>query len=189
MTESTTKKISFSYDPFNLMKIWMQRFVELFVQNKYYKAKQYACYDLLNDLTEEQLHEYIEEYRKRHNVEFVTLEDWEAETRLIWDVIYESDNFKNRELEYKKKGHGVTGLGVIYVPDGSYYDCEFAGHWAKVKQILLDRKPEYSEALEILEHKTRLNEYNGVTREELDVFILKNFEMVGASRKIENYLG
>ncbi|MGG3282762.1 hypothetical protein [Paenibacillus solani] len=181
--------LSFTYDPLALIRIVLQRFIEENIQGRYYRAKQYACYEYLNEnLNDDLLNEILSEFVKRHNLEAITLLDWREDARLIFDIIFERNDYKSVEVSFKRMGFGNTGLGVYDRQAGLFYECGMAHHWRTIRDIVRDSYPEKHEALEKLYCYSRLTEYGGFSREEIENFVMDNFELVGGMKSINEYL-
>ena len=142
------KTVKFTYDPLALVRIVLQRHVEENIQGKFYKAKQFACYEYLSKLSDDSLETLLREYTKRHNLEFITLENWKQDGELIFDIIFEQEVYRQLEIDFKKRGFGVTGLGVLDVGNNVFYDCEFVQHWSTIQHIVEKSYPRYAKALE-----------------------------------------
>ena len=182
-------KFNFTYDPLVLSRLTLQIYVEKFIEGKFYKAKQFACYDYLTNLTDSELETLLLEYVKRESLEHITFENWEDDAKKIFEIIFESKAFKELEFNFKKMGYGLTGLGVVDKSDNTFYDCGLTQHWKEIKNILQNKHPELYDALDELQFKSGCNvSSNGVTREYLDNFIIKNFELIGGSKDLEFYL-
>lgn len=182
------KTVKFTYDPLALVRIVLQRHVEENIQGKFYKAKQFACYEYLSKLSDESLENLLREYTKRHNLEFITLENWKQDGELIFEIIFEQENYRQLEIDFKKRGFGATGLGVLDVGNNVFYDCGFVQHWSTIQHIVEKSYPRYAKALEKMYIYERLEEFDGVTREELEHFITTNFELYGGSKPAKDYL-
>ena len=182
------KKISMSCDPMYLTKLLMQMYVEQFVQGKFYKAKQFACYEYLSDLSDDEIEEILFEFIEREKLEFITYDDWKYDMKVIWDIVSEKERYKAIETEFKKQGYGTTGFGVVDKSDNTFYDCKFAEHWKAVMEIVKEKYPEYNDALTTMYFHSDVDEYKGVTRLELDNFILDRFELIGNQKRLDDYL-
>ncbi|ALP38013.1 hypothetical protein ASL14_19285 [Paenibacillus sp. IHB B 3084] len=177
-----------SYDPLALVRIVLQRHVEETIEGKFYKAKQFACYDYLSNLSDEALEELLIEYMKRHNLEVITLADWRRDGKLIFDIIFEKPEYQQLEINFKKQGFGATGLGVFDVKSNIFYDCEFVRHWSTIQHIVKEAYPQYRGALQKMYMNENLMEFEGISRDELERFITTNFELCGGSKQIQEYL-
>lgn len=182
-----TRKLHFTYDPLSLVRLALDRYAEE-LEGKDTKAIQFARYDYLHTMTTEELEEYLQCYIEDENLDAITLEDWRKDSEFIFRYIYQSERYKSLEFHYKKKGHGITGMGVVDTSDNTFYDCGFTQHWQKVMQIIKEKYPQYHEALEEMNVDERLNEYNGIKRQELDQFIMERFELVGNNKPLDDYL-
>ncbi|ARF70734.1 hypothetical protein B7C51_25005 (plasmid) [Paenibacillus larvae subsp. pulvifaciens] len=181
--------LHFTCEPISLTKLLLQMYVEKHIEGENtVKAKQFACYEYLNTITDSELESLLEEYMTIENVEAITFEDWEKECGLIFNYIFKSNRYLEIELDYKKKGYSLTGLGVVDTSDNTFYDCAFAGHWQRIKEIMKDKYPELFEVLEELTCHSNEDSYNGVSRKELDNFILNRFKLIGGKNDLESYL-
>ncbi|MCY7486387.1 hypothetical protein [Paenibacillus alvei] len=182
------KTMHFTYDPLALVRIVLQRYVEEFVQGKQYKAKQFACYEFLRVMADEALEALVTEYAEKHSLQEITLADWRADARAMFEIIFEKEDYKKLENDYKRRGYGATGQGVFDRSENMFYDCGFTYHWTTIRKIIEQRYPSYQDALDVMYHNDEVAEHNGVSREELDNFIVDNFELVGATKPIYEYL-
>ncbi|MDY7989887.1 hypothetical protein UY286_04785 [Paenibacillus polymyxa] len=182
------KTLRLSYDPLALVQIVLQRHVEETIEGKFYKAKQFACYDYLSNLSDEALEELLIEYMKRHHLEVITLADWRCDGKLIFDIIFEKPEYQQLEINFKKRGFGATGLGVLDVANNVFYDCGFLHHWSTIRFIVEKSYSRYAKALEQMYINERLVEFEGISRDELEIFITTNFELYGGSKLIREYL-
>ncbi|MGX4583341.1 hypothetical protein [Paenibacillus chitinolyticus] len=180
--------LHFTYDPLALIRITLQRHVEETIQGNFYKAKQFACYEYLRLLSDDALEKLLVEYVDRHNLEAITLKDWKTDARLIFDIIFETEDYCKLELDYKRKGFGQTGYGVIDKSDNTFYNCSFGEHWAKIRQIVEQKYPELQDPLDAMYFDERLTEYEGVTRESIESFIISNFELTGGTKPVHEYM-
>lgn len=180
--------IKFTYDPLSLVRIVLQRYVEENIQGKFYKAKQFACYEYLSKLSDDSLENLLITYAKKHNLEFITLENWKQDGECIFEIIFEQDVYKELEIDFKKKGFGTTGLGVFDIKNNIFYDCDFIHHWSTIRHIIEKFYPQYSIALDRMYIDEKLEEYEGVKREELENFITTNFELYGGTKPINDYI-
>ncbi|MBP1308869.1 hypothetical protein JOD82_001889 [Paenibacillus sp. 1182] len=177
-------KVPFKSNPLALVRVALVQHVEEKVQGKFYKAKELACYTFLENLKDEILLIYIE----REGLSEITLEDWQKEAKLMFDVIYDREDYKGLEIKYKRQGFGTTGLGVYDKNADVFYDCAQVEHWSKIREIVEYKYTPMFKALDQLYFNSSLDEYEGYTREEVESFILNNFELVGESKRLDSYL-
>ncbi|QDS32499.1 hypothetical protein [Brevibacillus brevis] len=180
--------MKFTYDPIFITKTLLQSYVEKFVQGKFYKAKQFACYEFLRTMTDEELEGMLKQYMKDHSIECITFEKAWEECALIFEYVYKSERYKGLEFGFKKRGYGLTGMGVVDKSDSTFYDCGFLQHWSTIFEIMKEKYTDKAEALDELLHRPGKEEYNGISRVELDGFILERFELIGGNKDIEFYL-
>ena len=180
--------MNFTYDPIFITRTLLQSYVEKFVQGKFYKAKQFACYEFLRTMTDEELEGMLLQYVKDNNLEYITFKKPWEESALIFEYIYKSDRYRKLEFDYKKQGYGLTGMGVVDKSDDTFYDCGFTKHWPTIVKILKEKYPLKAEALDNLMYTPGKEEHNGISKQELDAFIMNNFELIGGNKDIEFYL-
>lgn len=179
--------LSFKCDPLRLLRLTMDIFAEN-LEGKHTKAIQFARYEYLRTMTDDELKELTERYINEQELEVITLEDYEKDCSHLFQYIYKSERYKALEFKFNKKGYGKTGMGVVDNSDNTFYHCQFAHHWQKVTEIIKMKYPHLGKALDAMYLNDKLNEYDGVTREYLDNFITTRFEFTGASRPIDKYM-
>lgn len=162
----------------------------------------------IHGLTEEQLREAFDIYEKKvtqeifdevakeYNVEFK-----EDETKRFIGVFISKAIFKGMELvqdtslvtDYYKEAKQIqtdNRCGIVDRTDDTFYPCSFGSHWQKIKEVMQEKYADKYEALEemtySLDNKTT---YKGITKQEIDEFIMNNFSLLGGTNAIESYLG
>ncbi|WP_090739333.1 hypothetical protein [Paenibacillus sp. Mc5Re-14] len=180
--------LHFKVDPMAMIKIALQRYVEQEVEGKYYKAKQFACYDFLRDIEDNTLDEIVQTYAKKEGLSAITLENWRKDAKLIFDVICEREDYKILETDYKMKGFGRTKFGVYDKQANVFYDCAWLHHFDTILNIVEKEYPHMHDALTEMYLSSSLEEFDGHTRKEIESFIMNNFELCGGSKKIQDYL-
>ncbi|OKP91868.1 hypothetical protein A3844_01780 [Paenibacillus helianthi] len=181
--------LSFTYEPLALTRIFLQKYVEDFVQGKFYKAKQFAMYDFLYQMSDEELETILGNYVSASGVEFITFNDWSAECAAIFEQICKTEKYTKLEFDHKCKGYGITGLGVVDKSDNTFYDCPRVGHWQKVLEIVEFKYPEKLKPLRHFWTFEKEIEHAGFTREEIEHFIMNNFRLIGGGKLLNEYLG
>ncbi|ADO59644.1 hypothetical protein [Paenibacillus polymyxa] len=181
-------KVPFKSNPLAMVRVALVQHVEEKVQGKFYKAKELACYQFLKNMKDETLEEILLVYIEREGLSEITLEDWRKEAKLMFDVIYDREDYKGLEIKYKRQGFGTTGLGVYDKNADVFYDCAEVEHWSKIREIVEHKYTPMFKALDQLYFNPSLNEYDGYTREEVESFIMDNFELVGESKRLDDYL-
>lgn len=183
------EQVSFTVDPIWLTRTLLQRYVEEIIEDNYDKAFVFACYEYLRAVEDQELEEVIEKYMKNNNVEEITFSDWEMEVSGIINVVFETEKFNGLKFEYERKGYGSpSGMGIVDKINKAFYPCGFGGHWNKLMDVVTDKHSKYGEPLDRMYTYSDMDEYNGVTREELDKFIMDNFEFVGGTKPMSEYL-
>ncbi|AFV21638.1 MULTISPECIES: hypothetical protein [Bacillus] len=80
--------------------------------------------------------------------------------------------------------------GVIDVTDNTFYPCGIGEHWLTLSIILKGKYNHLHEAFIQLMylHKGGVGQFNGITREYLDEFIMKTFQFVGELQPIQEHI-
>ena len=116
------------------------------------------------------------------------MSDWRSDAKAIFDIIYEKEEYRKLEFWFKCRGFGETGLGVVDKSDNSFYDCARVYHWSKIREIIEHKYPNLHKPLEAMYFNEYLTEYEGVTRESIESFIMDNFELIGETKPIHEYM-
>lgn len=180
--------LHFKVDPMAVIKIALQRHVEEKIEGNFYKAKQFACYDFLRDIEDNSLSEILQIYAEKEGLSVITLEDWRKEAELIFDVIYQREDYKTLETDYKRKGFGQTRFGVYDKQAKVFYDCAQLHHFDTILSIVKKEYPHMHGALTEMYLLSSLEEFDGHTRKEIESFVMDNFELCGGSKRVEDYL-
>lgn len=181
-------RVSFGYDGLYLVRLVLQKYTEKHFNEHPIKAIRFAHYEYLRLLEDNVLEEFLLRYLKAEGMDAITLVEWEKDCKAVWDYVYETDTYKNLVVDYQRKGYGITGLGVVDTSDNTFYDCGFTGHWTKVQDIIKEKYPHYYEPLMELTYGHSKEEFNGVSRQELDNFVLSTFEFTGGNKQLDTYL-
>lgn len=180
--------LHYTYDPLTLVRLVLNRYAEE-LEGKHTKAIQFARYEYLRTLTDNELEGFLHRYMEEEKLESITLEDWKKDSEYLLGYVYETERYQALELKFQRAGYGETGLGVVDRKDNTFYDCDYAHHWETIIKILQEKYPKLYQAFEILNLRAGLMEYNGITRMYLDRYIMDNFELVGGSKPIDDYTG
>ncbi|MGF7534996.1 hypothetical protein AAGG74_15105 [Bacillus mexicanus] len=187
MNLNNAEKMNFNYDPLQLVRLALSQYVSDLKEKEITKATQLARNAYLREMTDDELEELLHRLVEEQNLEAITLKEWKKDCKFLLSYIYETERYKELEFKYKKQGYGTTGLGVVDTSDNTFYDCEFAGHWETIIKVISNKYPQYIEAVQKMQLYSDINEYKGITRNEVDQFILKRFELVGGSKQLEEY--
>lgn len=182
-----TKRLQYTYNPLNLVRLVMGMYAEK-LEGKHTKAVQFARYEYLRTMTDEELESHLYRHVSENEIEEITLEDWQSDCSHLFRYIYETERYKALELHFNKRGYGKTGLGVVDTADKIFYDCAVAQHWPTIMEIIKTKYTHLHEPLVEMYIHAKLNEYNGVTRKELDDFITTRFELIGGNKPLVEYL-
>ena len=180
------QKLSFTYEPLTLTKLALEIYLEKnYDRNEHVPTSvRYAIYEFMKTLSDEELEKILSEYVSKDKVEAITFKD-DTDCERITHYLMQTERFNDLVFMYQKQGH--SGLGVADNSDKTFYPCGFSHHWQTVGNILRLKYGEYGEAFDRIMYGSH-SEYNGVTREELDGFIMKNFQLVSANKTIEEHL-
>ena len=159
----------------------------------------------IHGLTEEQLREafdiyeqkvseeVIEEIENEYGVKFEEKETRDLISRFISKGILKGMELsQNTELVtdyYKevKKIENDKRVGVIDKTDNQFYASAIGKHWDVLKEVMEDKYPDKFEAL-IFFTANEEDSFENFTRNEIDSFILDNFEFKGNSLELRNYV-
>lgn len=182
-----TQRLNYTYDPLRLVRLVMDMYAEK-LEGKHTKAVQFARYEYLSTMADEELESHLSRCVGEEKIEEITLEDWESDCSHLFRYIYETERYKALELHFNKRGYGETGLGVVDTADKIFYDCAVAQHWPTIMEIIKTKYTHLHEPLEEMYFNAKLDEYNGVTRKELDDFITTRFELIGENKPLNAYM-
>lgn len=160
---------------------------------------------VMTDVEKTNLNNVLQDlHRKSVKIIDIKLSDTKDTTgyvRTVYTVIYERIGKKNVKeclmqfsklkdlkiwfLNIKKRGYGETGCGVIDKSNNTFYECKFGEHWSRVMQIVEEKHPRYASPLKLMYATHRIDEHNGVTRDEVEQFI---FELVGEQKSLDEYV-
>lgn len=191
----TKESISFTYDALGLSRTIIQVHVESRYDGNltYSESVRFALFEFLRTMEDEELKKIMTDYLSESKVEAIHFKGDEngkltedKDCLGIVDQLMRTERFK--DLVFKNKRNGCSGLGVIVLQKKLFYQCEFGEHWSKVGKALRENYPSYADAYDEMLLDSDLKNYNDISREELDNFILENFEFVGGRNKIEYYL-
>lgn len=177
----------FKSDPLLLIRRIMDIHAEN-LEGKDTKAIQFARYEYLRTMTDDELVSILTKLADDQGIKTITFENWENDCSYLFQYIYESKRYKALEFQFNKSGYGETGMGVIDTQDDTFYHCSFGKHWETLKSIMDLKYPHLSNVLDVLYLNQKLNEYDGVTRKELDAIITSQFEFTGENKSIREYL-
>jgi hypothetical protein len=181
------QRTHFTYDPLSLVRLVMDMYAEA-LEGKHTKAVQFARYKYLHTMTDEELESHLSQYVSEEKIEEITLKDWKKDCDFLFKYVYETERYKALEFHFNKLGYGKTGLGVVDASDNTFYHCGFTQHWPTIMEVIKTKYSHFHKPLEEMYFNDRLNEHNGVTRKELDDFIITRFELIGETKRLDDYL-
>ncbi|KQY83555.1 hypothetical protein ASD24_29735 [Paenibacillus sp. Root52] len=189
--------IQFSYNPqFVVIQILMQ-YVEKIIEpqqkeKKISRAHQFACYEFISIMEKDEEYTRLEEilriYVERHKLDAITLDSGLESAADIFEIVYEQDDFKDILNGYLRKGYGRTGFGVYDKAAKQFYDTVPVHHWETIKMIVEREYPRMAQALEHMQFYEQCLKVGDVTRDELESWIMSNFELIGQSKRLDSYI-
>lgn len=166
------KQVHFTYDPINLTKLLLQMYVEQEIEGKTTKARQFASYEYLQTLTDEECEEVVHSFAERENLSVITYDDYKHDCKIMFDIIEAGERFKAILNKNLRSGYGETGMGVFDKSDQTFYECGFTEHWETVMKIVKEKYPH-----------VRAEDLDGI-----DGLIMTQFELIGSQRVAPNTL-
>ncbi|MFJ8528465.1 hypothetical protein [Bacillus sp. NPDC094106] len=139
--------------------------------------------------------EIFDEVAKEYNVEFT-----DEKTKDFLKVFISKAMTHGMELmsntalvtDYYKEQKQIetdNRRGVIDMSDGSFYPCGMGEHWRTLSKILDEKyKHLYEPFIELMHLHKGLEEFNGITRDYLDGFIMNTFQFVGELQSMKEYV-
>ncbi|MDC6267742.1 hypothetical protein [Lysinibacillus fusiformis] len=188
--ETIVHQMHFHYEPLALTKLLMEIHIEKFFDSKKAKHKskahRFAIFEFLRTMADEELESILHVFVEKEGYEEITFENTDHDFNSIYEIVYGLQRFKDLENGFIKKGH--AGKGVFDEREKKFYPCDFAGHWETITTIIETQYPHLFNAFgEMSIFKSR-DSFEGITRKELDDFILTNFILIGETRQLSNYL-
>lgn len=187
---SETKKIHFKYEPLAIARELMKTFIEQYFDTdegeKETDAHRFANFEFLKTMIDDELNSILREFVKKEGYEEITFANCEHDFISIFEIVHGSQRFRDLENNYIKKGH--AGLGVFDENTQKFYPCDLGEHWHTIRLVI---KEHYSHLYEAFRKLTRVkdkNEFEGITRKELDDFIMSNFLLISESKALVDYL-
>ncbi|MBU5262012.1 hypothetical protein [Bacillus atrophaeus] len=183
--DTETEQLHFTYEPLNLTRLMLQ----IYLENKYHgnedypKSVRFALFEFMRSLEDQELEDVLSEYVSKDKIEYITLDDKDCEG--ITHYIMQTKRYNGLVFMYQKKGY--SGLGVADNNDNTFYGCHFGSHWQTIGSIMREKYGEFGKAFDAMKNSDQ-KEYNGISSEQLDSFILNTFQLVGESKSIEDYL-
>lgn len=183
-------QMHFHYEPLALTKLLMEIHIEKFFDSKKGKGKskahRFAIFEFLRTMVDEELESILHVFVEKEGYEEITFENADHDFNSIYEIVYGLQRFKDLENDFIKKGY--AGKGVFDEKYKTFYPCNFAGHWATITSIIDTQYPHLFNAFSEMSIFNNKDSFEGITRKEIDDFILSNFTLIGETRKLANYL-
>lgn len=188
--ETIVHQMHFHYEPLVLTKLLMEIHIEKFFDSKEGKLKsnahRFANYEFLRTMVDEELESILHSFIEKEGYEEITFKNAEHDFNSIYEIVYGLQRFKDLENDFIKKGH--AGKGVFDEKDKKFYPCGFAGHWPTITTIIETQYPHLFNAFNELSIFNNKDSFEGITRKELDYFIMSNFILIGETWQLSSYL-
>ena len=187
---SETEKIHFKCETLaivrELMKIFIEQYFDTDEGKKETDAHRFATFEFLKTMIDDELNSILHEFMKKEGYEEITFVNCEHDFISIFKIVHDSQKFRDLENDYIKKGH--AGLGVFDKKTQKFYPCGLGEHWHMIRLVIKDCYPHLYEAFRRLTRFKDKNEFEGISRKELDAFILSNFLLISQSKELVDYL-
>lgn len=168
--------IGFTYDPLQLTRLLLQIHLEKKYNEEYPKSQRYAIFEFMRTIVDSEIEELLHEYVDTEKVDAITLE--ESDMNRLEHYLRKSERYKNLCFDFQKKG--IDGLGVACLNNQRFTPCSLGHHWDTLSTMLQSGHGKYGDAFGKIMY-SMATEYNGVTTEQLDVYITNTFVLVGSS--------
>lgn len=184
------KKLSFTYDPLNLVRHCLSMYLDALNEDQpETRAVRYSRSDYFSlHLTTEKMEELLNRYVVEEKIEVITLKDWKKDCSYIWEYIHEDKDFQELVLKYNRRGLGATGFGVYDIEKNKFYDCHLGDHWRTICNIIDEDYNHLLEAFLVLTVNLKLEEHEGIKREVIEKLIMENFELIGGTKSLDQYI-
>lgn len=173
----TTQKLHFTVDPYWLIGFMLQKHHEKHYDRNddHSKAVRYALSDLLyegdNGLTNDELYQIAVQYFGK-DVDTFMLDATEEQAAGLFQYVLEIPRFADKVWEYTLKGYGKYEYSVIDLITKIEHKARYGQHYGTLIEVL----GEYY-----------ADDFNEMSQEEKDNFILNNFKLIGKSRPMGWY--
>lgn len=171
--------LHFKVDPYWLINFMLQRHYEKNYDgnHQFSEAVRFALSNLLyrneedGGFTEEELYQIAEKYFGKDADEFL-LDPTDEQAEAMFQFIFENPRYTERVWDYTLKGYGQYRFSVLDLRERKEYESNYANHYSTLVNILAEN---YAD------------EFDKLSQEEKDTFILSNFKLIGKSRDIRWY--
>lgn len=186
-----SKKLRFNFKPLAIIREFLKIFIEQYFDTDEGKKETDACrfanFVFLKTMTDEELESILYIFAKKEGYKEITFANGEHDFKSIFSVIQELERYVVLENSFIKKGY--AGLGVFDEKAQIFYRCELGEHWHTIRVVIREHYSQLYDAFRKLSRmKGITNEYEGITRKELDDFIMTNFTLIGESKELIDYL-
>ncbi len=165
------KKLTLTCDVLSIVKIALQQYIDRFNRNQTDKAIQRASNEVIYHLyTDADIETLLKVWSESNKGETTLFKDGlDNDCRQMWDMIWNSEEYK--KILNKQYCMGINGPGVFDKALDRFIPCSIGDHYSAIIR-----------ALE--EHSDMWSLYKAFKKDlkpiiELDIFILKNFILVG----------
>ncbi|MBC1402117.1 hypothetical protein HB904_16855 [Listeria booriae] len=167
-------KIQFKADPMYVIELMLRMYAERFIQGNpdSTDADIWAAYEYIDQLNDDKIYGIADKYSEIKGTKEINITATDEQKKEFFEIVYEDPIYK--AILFKQQRAGNAGLGVADLKAGKFYRCRSLGeHWGKLWEVL---REEYDEEIQ-------------QDKEMVEKFIMSNFEFVGESKALGDYMG
>ncbi|MBC2106121.1 hypothetical protein [Listeria booriae] len=167
-------QMPFKVDPMYVIKLMLQMYTERFIQGDPHStdADIWAAYEYIDQLDDDKIYDIANKYSEIKGTKEINITATDEQKKEFFEIVYEDSIYK--AILFKRQRAGNAGLGVADLKAEKFYRCYSLGeHWKRLWEIL---REEYDEEIQR-------------DKDEVEKFIMSNFEFVGERRALESYMG
>lgn len=174
----TVEHLHFTVDPLWAINFMMQRHHEKHYNfnDEHSKAVRFTLGDLLynrdKSLTESEIRQIVDWYRGDDKSESFTVDATDEQAKGLFMYIFDLPRYKEIHWQYILKGYGPYTFSVIDLRAKKEYGTKEAHHYETLLNILSEN---YAD------------EFNELSQQQKDSFIMENFKLIGKSYSMDWY--
>lgn len=111
----STTTIHFNYEPIAFTRLALRMYADKLLKKQIGAGDVYACYDYLDQATDQEIEQVLDTYTERFGVSVITFKDWKTECKNIWTCIQETSRFKDAAFYWRIRQ--LTQNGACAVAD------------------------------------------------------------------------
>ena len=147
MSETTeTQRIHYTYDAIALTKMLWSMYVEQEIEGETYQARQFALYEYLRVVSDEDCEAIIKAYATQEGLTEITYSNWKEDCRIMFELIEKSEHFDQLLMKHRTAGamqysfEDHMGVSGILLPSGVFIQCGHQEHHLIADGIDWDEK-------------------------------------------------